>query len=86
MWTVKFEDSAAKAFRKIDRANQKRIADYMRKVCELEQPETRGKAMTANYAGHWRYRVGDYRLICMFFGGELKISVVEMGHRSTVYD
>jgi mRNA interferase RelE/StbE len=79
MWALRYEESAAKAFRKIDRANQKRIADYMRKVCELEQPEARGKAMTANYAGHWR-------LICMFTTGELRISVVELGHRSSVYD
>lgn len=86
MWALRYEDSAARAFRKLDKTNQRRIADYMREVCALEQPEARGKAMTADYAGYWRYRVGDYRLICRFFRGELRISIVELGHRSTVYD
>lgn len=65
---MRYEDSAAKAFRKLDKENQRRIAVYMRDVCALEHPETRGKPMTANYAGYWRYRVGNYRLICRFFG------------------
>lgn len=86
MWALRYEDSAAKEFRKLDKATQRRIANYMREVCELEHPEDRGKALTANYAGYWRYRVGNYRLICRFFRGELRISVVEIGHRSNVYD
>ena len=86
MWTLRYEDSAAKAFRKLDKENQRRIAVYMRDVCALEHPETRGKPMTANYAGYWRYRVGNYRLICRFFRGEMRICVVELGHRSSVYD
>ena len=55
-------------------------------VCKLDDPAARGKALTGLYVGHWRYRVGDYRLICRIVHQQLLVSVVELGHRSAVYD
>lgn len=44
-----------------------------------------GKALSGNKAGFWRYRVGDYRIICDIEDEELVILVVEVNHRSKVY-
>jgi mRNA interferase RelE/StbE len=34
------------------------------------------------WCGLWRYRVGDYRLICDFRDGELVVLVLQIAHRS----
>lgn len=45
----------------------------------------RGKGLTANQAGLWRYRVGDHRVICQLQEDRLLVLVVRIGHRSDVY-
>ena len=56
-----------------------------RLLVEAEHPTLRGKPLTANLAGLWRYRVGDYRLICDIQDGELVVLVLLIGHRREVY-
>lgn len=58
---------------------------YLREVENLEDPRSRGKGLTANLAGLWRYRVGDYRVICDIEDNELVILAVDVEHRSEVY-
>lgn len=48
-------------------------------------PREHGKAMTADKKGLWRYRVGDYRIICDIKDNELIILTLEIGHRSKIY-
>jgi mRNA interferase RelE/StbE len=38
-----------------------------------------------NRTGQWRYRVGDYRIICKILYGQLIVEVVAAGHRKDVY-
>jgi len=45
-----------------------------------------GKALTANQVGQWRYRIGDYRLICEIKDSEIIILVLEVGHRREIYE
>lgn len=54
-------------------------------VSGLDDPRSRGKALTGNLTGLWRYRVGDYRVVCDIEDGRLVIVVVDLGHRSRVY-
>jgi len=35
--------------------------------------------------GLWRYRVGDFRVICDIQDGSLRILVVQLGNRREVY-
>ncbi|MEY4907641.1 MAG: hypothetical protein RL260_1359 [Pseudomonadota bacterium] len=45
-----------------------------------------GKALTGPQLGaYWRYRVGDYRIICDIQDGTLCILVIEVGNRREVY-
>jgi len=47
---------------------------------------TFGKALSVNLRGFWRYRIGDYRVVCDLRENELIVLVVKVGHRSKVYD
>ncbi|HWV22873.1 MAG TPA: type II toxin-antitoxin system RelE/ParE family toxin [Thermomicrobiales bacterium] len=85
-WRVEFEPAARKALRKIDRTWQERIIAYLEEVSSLDDPRVRGKALTADFAGLWRYRVGDYRVVCTFENDVLVIVVIKIAHRRQVYD
>ena len=86
MWALRYEKHAEEAFRLLDKSVQRRIAKYMAGICGLEAPELRGKPMRGDLAGHWRYRVGAYRVVCRFEHGQMIVIVVTLGHRSTVYE
>ncbi|WP_156422988.1 type II toxin-antitoxin system RelE family toxin [Amygdalobacter nucleatus] len=58
----------------------------MKEIAKYDDPKLQGKALTGNLAGLWRYRVGDYRLICLIENHTLLILVLDIGHRRDVYD
>ena len=72
--------------RKLDKQNAQRILDYMdRRIAPLENPRDLGKALTGPLGELWRYRVGNYRIICDIQDGALLVLVVRIGKRSDVY-
>lgn len=85
-WTNEFSPRAAKELRKLDRPVQKRIVAYLREISTLPNPQMRGKALTGNWAGFWRWRVGDYRLVAAIEDDRVVIVVVSIGHRPQVYE
>ena len=84
--TLIYSDLALKQLKKMDKPVSKRFVDYMDDVARLENPRERGKMLVGNLLGFWRYRVGDYRVLCKIRDQELIISVVDVGHRKEVYD
>ncbi len=75
-----------KEFRKLDRYTQRMIKGWIDKnLINTENPRSHGKGLTANRSGQWRYRIGDYRLICQIDDGKLVILALSVGHRSEVY-
>jgi len=85
-WTIEFDASAQKALRKIDRVWQQRIVAHLEEIATLPDPRSRGKALSGNMSGLWRYRVGDYRLVCQLHDDVLIVRVVKIGHRRNVYE
>ena len=83
--TIEYAPAASKQFSRLDKSIQNRIKKYMSEITLLENPRSRGKALTSNLSGLWRYRVGDYRILCRMHDDKLIITVIEIGHRSTVY-
>lgn len=83
--TIEYAPAASKQFSRLDKSIQIRIKKYMSEITLLENPRSRGKALTSNLSGLWRYRVGDYRILCRIHDDKLIITVIEIGHRSTVY-
>lgn len=57
----------------------------METVAAAANPRDRGKAMAGEWAGHWRYRIGDYRVIAKLEDGRMVIVVVALGHRREIY-
>ncbi|MCM1251483.1 MAG: type II toxin-antitoxin system RelE/ParE family toxin [Clostridium sp.] len=54
-----------KEFKKLDRYTQRMIKGWIDKnLIDSENPRQHGKGLTADRSGQWRYRIGDYRLIC----------------------
>ncbi|AIW88750.1 MULTISPECIES: type II toxin-antitoxin system RelE/ParE family toxin [unclassified Treponema] len=83
---VVFSDKAKKFFLKLDTPIQKQIQKFILKLEGMSDPRASGKMLVGNLLGFWRYRVGDYRLLCRIVDKELVITVVEVGHRKEVYD
>lgn len=86
VWTVELTGSAKKQLARIDKTQAQRITKYLRHVMQLEDPRTTGKALTGNLREYWRYRVGDYRVICEIRDAELVIVAVMVGHRKEIYE
>lgn len=83
--TVIFADKAKKEFLKLDKPIQQQIQKFIKKIEELENPRTSGKALVKNLSGRWRYRVGNYRLVCEIEDDKLVILVLRIAHRKEVY-
>lgn len=84
-WTIDVSEKAVRALRKMDKQAARRIRDELAEIARLEDPRSRGKAMVGNLAGLWRYRVGDYRIVCDIEDGVLVILVVDVAHRREIY-
>lgn len=85
-WEISFSPRAVKSFKKLDTAEQRRVSKFLREVGALEDSRLRGKALTANKSGLWRWRVGDYRIIADIVDARVVVVVVDVGRRSKVYD
>lgn len=84
--TIIYSPKSIKQIAKIDKPIQKKIFKYMDEVAKLANPRSRGKMLIGNLLGYWRYRVGDYRILCKIQDEALIIFVVEVGHRREVYN
>ncbi len=74
-------------FKKLDRYTQRIIKGWIEKNLVGEKdPRQHGKGLTANRSGQWRYRIGDYRLICQIDDNRLIILALSVGHRREIYD
>ena len=82
---IEYTETSRKQLTKLDKTMQKRILDYMDEVGQLDNPRSRGKALVDNMRGLWRYRVGDYRVICEIQDSKIIISVLKIGHRTNIY-
>jgi mRNA interferase RelE/StbE len=86
-WTIEFDDKAIKQLKKLGDTEAQRIRDYLHtRIKPLDNPRQKGRALQGPEFNHlWRYKVGDYRIICDIQDGKLIVLVVEIGHRSSVY-
>jgi mRNA interferase RelE/StbE len=86
-WAYSFDERALRELQKLDRQAQKEIIAYLEKrIATKEDPRRFGKPLRAQHVGLWRYRVGDYRILCQIKNDVLLVLVVSVGHRKNVYD
>ncbi len=85
-WKIRLANTAKKILSKLDPSEARRIIDFLRERIEpIEDPRSIGKALSGRLGTFWRYRVGDYRIICDIRDRELLILVLRIGNRKDVY-
>ena len=87
IWTIDYTTDAQKSIRKLDHQIRQRIRSYLQeRIAHLDDPRQTGEALQGSELGSfWRYRVGDYRVICDIQDSRVVIIVVEVGHRREIY-
>ncbi len=71
----------------MDKQNARRIVDFMDlRIATLDDPRLSGKPLKGELGEFWRYRVGDYRILCEIRDNEFIILAATIGHRKEVYD
>jgi mRNA interferase RelE/StbE len=83
-WQIELTGSAEKELAKLDKPVAKRIIKFLRERVAVD-PRSSGKALKGDHSGLWRYRVGDYRVICEIYDEKISVLVVRVGHRKEVY-
>lgn len=86
-WQIELSPSADKALTKLHIDVQRRIVRFLReRVANMDNPRSVGKPLLGSTLSDlWRYRVGDYRILCNIEDKKIYIVVVEIGHRSDIY-
>jgi len=86
VWTIEWDDRARKELKRLDRQVQREILRYFKKRIATDQdPRRFGKPLSRELQGLWRYRVGDFRMICNIEDEHVVVLVLGVAHRSTVY-
>ncbi|RQD68054.1 MAG: type II toxin-antitoxin system RelE/ParE family toxin [Tindallia sp. MSAO_Bac2] len=80
-----YTEDGLRQLKKMDQSTKRLITSYLRKLEQLQEPRSKGKALSSNLKGFWRYCVGDYRVICEIDDGNIIIIVVDIGHRKNIY-
>jgi mRNA interferase RelE/StbE len=86
-WTIEFDPLAARQMRRLDKPVAQRIRRFLLdRIATTDNPRSLGLALQGEELGHyWRFRVGDYRLICEVQDDRMVVLVLEVGHRREIY-
>jgi mRNA interferase RelE/StbE len=86
-WNVELSESADRELGKLDTQHRKPILKFLHeRVAMLSDPRSIGEALHGSQFGEfWKYRVGDYRLICRIEDDRLVVLVLRVGHRKEIY-
>jgi mRNA interferase RelE/StbE len=86
-WNVELSNLARRNLADLDRQAAIRILTFLnQRVAQLADPRSIGEALKGSKLGTlWKYRVGNYRLICDIQDSALRVLVVQIGNRREVY-
>jgi mRNA interferase RelE/StbE len=84
---VELSESADRELGKLDVQQAKRILRFLhQRIAKLDDPRSIGEALHGSRLGEfWKYRVGDYRMICKIDDDRLVVLVLRVGHRKEIY-
>ena len=87
VWRIEVSQTAEKQIAKLDRPVALRIRAFLReRLAVLDDPRSIGDALKGSELGEfWKYRVGDWRLICEIRDTQILITVLTLGNRREVY-
>ena len=86
-WAVEFDPDAIKDLKKLDKQVQARILEFLReRLAPLNNPRELGEALAGSKLGsYWKYRVGDWRMICDLQDQRIVVRLLRVGNRREVY-
>ncbi len=86
-WQIEFDPDALKDLRKLDQPIQIRLVGFLRtRVSSLTNPRDIGEALSGQRLGsYWKYRVGDWHIICDIQDQKILVRVLRIGNRREVY-
>lgn len=85
-WRVEINETARKQIKSLDRLIQAGIVKFLHeRIAGSGNPRTFGKALKGDKGDLWRYRVGDYRIICDIRDGLVTVLVLRVRHRREAY-
>ena len=85
-WQVKFSETAKRQLNKLGKQTQRDILTYLKKRIETdEDPQRYGDPLRRSLSGLWKYRVGDYHLICEIQQKAIVVLILVVGHRRKIY-
>ena len=86
-YNVVFSERAKRQLKKMDKHISSLIIGWLEKNIQgSENPRVHGKGLVENKSGQWRYRIGDYRVICEIIDKQVVVLVLEVGHRRDIYN
>jgi mRNA interferase RelE/StbE len=84
-YKILFEKNADKQLKNIDITQQRIIVNWIAKNLESTNgPRTFRKSLKGNLKDYWRYRIGNYRIIAEINDDEVRILIIEVGHRKDI--
>jgi len=86
-WKVEFAPAAVRDLSRLDQQTIRRILHFLHsRIATLDDPRSMGEALKGTRLGDfWKYRSGDWRVIANIEDSTLRILVLRVGHRSSVY-
>lgn len=85
-YKIQVTENFRKNLKKLDKQYIRLINNWIIKnLLDIENPTVKGKALTGNLKGIWRYRIGDYRLFAKIENDKLIIFLIDVGHRKEIY-
>ena len=85
-YSIVFTERFNKSFEKLDNYTQTMIIHWIEKhLSNCENPRISGKTLSGELKGLWRYRIGDYRMICEIVDDKLIVLALTIGHRKDIY-
>jgi mRNA interferase RelE/StbE len=86
IWHVDFAPQAEKQLSKMDKSQSRIITAWLKKNIEgCENPRAHGKGLVENHSREWRYRIGDYRILCDIQDSKLVVLALNIKHRREAY-
>ena len=85
-YSVELSAEVDRELDKLDAQHSRRILKFLHATAKLDDPRSIGEALHGSRLGEfWKYRVGDYRLICKIEDGRLVVLVLRIGDRKEIY-
>jgi mRNA interferase RelE/StbE len=84
-YNILFTSRSKKQFSKLTKDIRIRITNYLENKVQIN-PLLYGKNLTGDKKGLYRYRIGDYRIICHINNKDIVVLILDIGHRKEVYN